>query len=140
MFGKATKWAWRFRAPINQMKTPRATAPGAVVAVDQLISSTPGLIAQMRGFLTRKRYKVTTTFVDHYSGLSFTFLQKATTGEETVKAKRAFERFAKTRHGVSISHYHADNGIFADLEFVKAIKTDGQTVSYCAVNAHHQNG
>jgi hypothetical protein len=46
----------------------------------------------MRKFLTRQRYKVATVFVDHYSCLSFAYLQKSTGGEETVQAmKRAFE-------------------------------------------------
>ena len=139
MFGKATRRAWRTKSPANRLNTPPATGPGAVVAVDQMISSTPGLIGQMRGFITRKRYMVSTVFVDHYSGLSFVYLQKSTSAAETVEAKRAFERYAKT-HGVSIRHYHADNGIFAEAGFIKAVEADRQTISYCAVNAHHQNG
>ncbi len=139
LYGKATRRAWRSKSPANSMTTPPATSPGAVVAVDQMISATPGFIAQMRGFITRKRYKVTTVFVDHFSGLSFVYLQKSTSAEETVEAKRAFERYAKV-HGVTIRHYHADNGIFIENEFVKAVEADKQTISYCAVNAHHQNG
>jgi hypothetical protein len=42
---------------------------------------------------------------------------------------------------VTIRHYHADNGIFAAKEFISALEADGgQTISYCGVNAHHQNG
>ena len=107
--------------------------------MDQMISATPGLIAQMKGFITQKRYTVTTVFVDHFSGLSFVYLQKSTTAFETVEAKRSFERYAKL-HGVRVKHYHADNGIFAEAEFVRAVEGDGQTISYCGVNAHHQNG
>ncbi len=139
MFGKATKRAWRSKSPVNSLKTPPATSPGAVVAVDQMISSTQGLIGQMRGFLTRQRYTVTTVFVDHFSGLSYVHFQKSTSAAETVEGKRAFERYAK-KHGVTVKHYHADNGIFAEAEFVRALEADGQTISYCAVNAHHQNG
>jgi GAG-pre-integrase domain len=65
MFGKATRTPWRTRAPVNAMTVPPATAPGAVVGVDQLISATPGLVGQMRGILTKKRYTVSTVFVDH---------------------------------------------------------------------------
>jgi Reverse transcriptase (RNA-dependent DNA polymerase) len=43
-------------------------------------------------------------------------------------------------YGVEVKHYHADNGIFAEKEFVHAVERDGQTISYCGVNAHHQNG
>ena len=139
LFGKATRRSWRTKAPINKNKVPPATKPGAVITVDQMVSATPGLIGQMSGFITKKRYKVATVFVDHFSGLSFTFLQKSANALETVEAKRAFERYSKS-HGVAISHYHADNGIFSAVEFVKAVENDGQTISYCAVNAHHQNG
>jgi hypothetical protein len=139
LYGKATRRAWRSKSPANKLTTPPATSPGAVVAVDQMISATPGFIAQMRGFLTRKRYTVTTVFVDHFSGLSFVYLQKSTSAAETVEAKKAFERYAKV-HGVQVRHYHADNGIFAEAEFRKAVEVDQQSISYCAVNAHHQNG
>jgi hypothetical protein len=57
----------------------------------------------------------------------------------TIEAKRAFERYAKV-HGVLIKHYHADNAIFDSKEFVAEVHASRQTISYCAVNAHHQNG
>jgi hypothetical protein len=107
--------------------------------VDQLESTTPGLIAQLKGTPTKLRYRYVTVFVDHYSGLSFVYLQKTITSEETVEAKRAFEAYAKTLN-VQIRHYHADNGRFADNLFIKAVKEAGQTISFCGVNAHFQNG
>ena len=58
LYGKATRRAWRSKSPANKLTTPPATSPGAVVAVDQMISATPGFIAHMRGFITRKRYTV----------------------------------------------------------------------------------
>ncbi len=139
LFGKARRRAWRSRAPVNKMKTPPVTAPGSVVAMDQMVSALPGFIAQMRGFITGKRYKVITVFVDQFSDLSFVYTQKSTTAEETVQAKEAFERYAKT-HGVTVKHYHADNGIFAEAEFVRAVEKASQTISFCGVNAHHMNG
>jgi hypothetical protein len=139
LYGKATRRAWRSKAPINQIGTPPATAPGAVVSVDQMVSAVPGLIAQMRGFITRKRYSVATVYVDHFSSLSYVHLQQGATATETVIGKRAFERYAKA-HGVTIKHYHADNGIFESREFMEALEQDGQTITFCGVNAHHQNG
>ena len=81
------------------------------MSVDQLVSPTPGLIAQMTGFLTKKRYKYATVFVDHFSGHGFVYLQKEASVEETLEAKKAFERHAKSM-GITIQNYHADNGIF----------------------------
>jgi hypothetical protein len=40
------------------------------------------------------------------------YLQNSTGDEETMRAKHAFEAYSQS-HGVSIHHYHADNGIFA---------------------------
>jgi hypothetical protein len=55
---------------------------------------------------------VATIFVDHFSRLSYTNLQKSTSAEETIEGKEAFERFANA-HGIRVEHYHAGNGIFA---------------------------
>ena len=80
-----------------------------------------------------------TVFVDHYSDLSFVYLMKRITSEETLKAKLAFEAYAKSL-GVAVRHYHADNGRFADNAFLKSVSDSGQTISFCGVNAHFQNG
>ena len=55
MFGKATRRPWRSRAPVNKNKIPPVNKAGSVVGIDMLVSATPGLIAQMRGFLTGKK-------------------------------------------------------------------------------------
>jgi hypothetical protein len=59
--------------------------------------------------------------------------------EETLKAKRAFEQFAR-EHGVKIQHYHCDNGCFADKAFKQACEASRQQLTFCGVNAHFQNG
>jgi hypothetical protein len=139
LFGKATRRPWRLKPAANKTSSKSATAPGQIVSVDQLISSTPGLIAQLKGILTKKRYTVATVFVDQYSGLSYVHLQTSTTAIETLEAKRAFERYA-AKHGVTIKHYHADNGRFVENAFVEDVNAQRQTNSFCGVNAHFQNG
>ena len=37
-------------------------------------------------------------------------------------------------------HYHTDNGRFVDHAFIEDIKLQNQSVTYCGVNAHFQNG
>ena len=137
-FGRATKIPWRTRGT-QQGSVRTATQPGQVISVDQLESTTPGLIAQLKGIPTKARYRYVTVFVDHYSGLSFVYMMKTITGEETVQAKRAFEAYAN-HLGVRIQHYHCDNGRFADKAFIKAVTVSHQSISYCGVNAHFQNG
>ena len=85
--------------------------PGQVVSVDQMVSQTPGLVAQMTGKLTTQRYKYVTVYVDQGSQLGYVYLQRTNTAEETLKSKQAFELYAE-RQGVKIQAYHADNGIF----------------------------
>ena len=94
MYAKATKKPWRTRAPPTSQAVPSVNAPGAVVSVDQLESSTPGFIGQLKGWLTRQRYTCATVFVDQYSDLTFVYLQRSTNAEETLDAKEAFERYA----------------------------------------------
>jgi hypothetical protein len=117
-------------------KTPH---PGEVVSVDQLESSIPGFIGQMTGKLTNQCIVASTVYVDHASDLSYVYHQTSMTSEETRKSKLAFEKFAAS-HGVNIKHYHADNGRFKDKLFSKSIEEKGQTISFCGVGAHHQNG
>ena len=116
-----------------------ATEPGQIVSVDQLESPTPGFIAQLKGTLTKQRYEYTTVFVDQYSQLSYVYLQRTITSDETVQAKIAFERYSQER-GVHIHHYHADNGRFADKSFINNCQINNQCLTYCGVNAHFQNG
>ena len=79
--------------------------------MDQLVSPTPGLIAQITGFITKKRYRYATVYVDQATGLDYVYLQKEASVEEPLASKTAFERFANNR-GVAVKAYHADNGIF----------------------------
>ena len=92
MYRKVTRQPWRTKVPVNGQMIPPVIAPGSVVGVDQLISSTPGLVGQMRGALTTKRYVVSTVFVDHFSKLFYVHLQGSTAADHTIKAKKAFER------------------------------------------------
>jgi hypothetical protein len=140
LFGKATRRPWRSKVPGNPQGAAKTlTRPGECVSVDQMESPTPGLVAQMRGKPTKARYKVATVFIDHVSRLSYVHLQKTTSADETVEAKQAFERFASA-NGVKVLHYHADNGIFADNQFKAHVTSQGQTLTFCGVNAHFQNG
>eukprot|EP00957_Ditylum_brightwellii_P183119 13947450-Ditylum_brightwellii.AAC.1 len=64
---------------------------------------------------------------------------RSLSGEETLAAKYAYERIAKS-HGVKIRRYHADNERYGDKAFRDACKASGQELSFCEVGAHHQNG
>ena len=42
--------------------------------------------------------------------------------------------------GVSVTGYHVYNGIFAEKLFTDEVSLSNQTITYCGVGAHHQNG
>ena len=139
LYGKQTKRPWRTKASPMSIGGRKPSKPGECVSVDQMISKTPSLMAQVKGWLTKKRYTAATVFADHASGLSYVHVTESTTAEETLEAKAAFEAYAADM-GVTIKHYHADNGRFAENAFMEHVKASGQSITFCGVGAHHQNG
>ena len=131
-YGKATRRPWRGKSTKHgEGGKPKAKLqPGDVVAMDQLVSSTPGLIAQMTGFVTSKRYN------DMASQWTFVYLQQKATAEATLQSKRAFEAQAAQR-GLSTKAYHADNGIFKAKEWVKACSDAEQPLTFAGDGALH---
>jgi hypothetical protein len=98
-------------------------------------------VAQLKGILTKRRYTCAIVFVNHYSRLGYVHMQQQLMSDETVEAKHAFEAFSRSQ-GVTIKHYHVDNGRLADNAFLKDTKEaiPSQSITYCGVNAHFQNG
>jgi hypothetical protein len=139
LFGAMTKIPWRGKEPKSSHKVFTATKPGETVSVDQMVSTEVGFFAQLKGKLTKKRYRCCTIFVDHYSRLRFVHNQIDDSSVETVAAKHAFEKFA-TEHGIRIHHYHCDNGRFYDNAFKESCENSRQRLTFCGVNAHFQNG
>ena len=139
LFAKAQRKPWRSKTAKNHELPEPPQRPGQIVSVDQLKSPTPGLIGQMTGVLTTKRYNYATVFVDHYSRLGYVHLQKTQDVMETLEAKEAFERFAAT-HGAKVENYHADNGIFRANKWMEHCQKQSQGMTFSAVGAHHTNG
>ena len=139
LYGAMTKRPWQTKSVINQGYIREASAPGECISVDQMESITPWFIAQLKGNPTKQRYCAETIFLDRYSDLTYVHLQRVSLSEETVEAKKVFEAYART-YKVKVRHYHAYNGRFVDNAFQQAVTQESQTISYCVVNAHFQNG
>ncbi|KAL7546945.1 LOW QUALITY PROTEIN: hypothetical protein ACHAWF_014538, partial [Thalassiosira exigua] len=97
------------------------------------------LIPQISGFLTSKRFWGCTTFVDHVSDFVYVHLMRDFTLEETLLAKAAWEKIL-IQANRKVKHYHVDNGRFTDNGFIDACNDKDQTLTFCGVGAHHQNG
>ena len=97
--------------PKYKQKPTATTQPGERVSVNQLVSPTPGLIAQKTGFLITKRYKYIRVYVHQVSRLGYVYIQKITWAGKTARGKESFELFCKSC-GFEEKTYHVDNGIF----------------------------
>ena len=139
IFGKCKKKPWRTRGLPGTIRRPSETEPGNRVSIDHVLSAQPGLVPRMDGRHTLDRINSVCVFIDHVTKLSYSHMQTSVSNEQTVMAKVAFEQFAAT-NDVSIEAYHADNGIFAEKVFRDAVQASNQSISFCAVGAHHQNG
>ena len=114
--------------------------PGAMISSDQFVSSVPGRLPNTYGReRDSEKFVGGTIFIDEASGYFGVSNQVSLNAGETIKAKHSFERDA-IRHGVIIRGYRADNGTYRSKEFREDIAKFGQTLQFCGVGAHHQNG
>jgi len=141
IYGRMRKRAWRNKGKTSFRSIRKANEnfPGAKVSTDQLVVAQPGLVPRLSGRHTNDRICGATGFIDHFSGYSFSSLQTSLDGEQTLEAKLAFERHANT-FDIKILSYRADNGQFAEKSFRDSIKAARQSIDFCGVGSHHQNG
>ena len=99
----------------------------------------PGFIALLKGIMTKQRYQYATVFVDHFSNYTYVHFHAQNTAQEVVAGKHAFEAHMQG-HGVRAMHYHSNNGYFGENLFMQDLQEEMQTITFCSVNGHHQNG
>jgi hypothetical protein len=134
-----TKLPWQGKETKANHEVLVATKPRECVLVNQMTSTEVGFFSQLKGKLTKKRYKCATNFVDHFSCPYFVHLQLDDKSDETLATKLAFKQYA-AEHGVKILHYQCNNGHFHDNAFRQASHNVRQQLTFCGVNAHFQNG
>lgn len=137
--GKARRHQWRHKGIQNKKKTSHVSSPGAVVSLDQLISPTPYSLPIQCGLPATKRYVGTIIFVDHYLYFTYCHVMTEMTAVANVANKEAFERISVS-HNVCIRNYHCGNGLFDTKAFKYFVIAAHQTISFCSINTHHQNG
>ena len=142
-FGQAHRRPWRSKRTKDGKKSSirrdSDDKPGAGVSIDQMISAQPGLVPQVSGRLTSARIWAATIFLDHFSRHVHVHLMRDQTQASTLEAKAGYERHANT-FGITVNSYRADNGRFAEEDFREEVKRCLQTITFCGVGAHHQNG
>jgi hypothetical protein len=75
---KTTLAIQNIKGETYSIKSYTITRSGQCVSVDQLESTTPGLIAQIKAKPTMTRYIAMTVFVDHYERFTYVHIQKST--------------------------------------------------------------
>jgi hypothetical protein len=132
-YGKASQKACRG----NPLKKGMSNQTGDIVSVDQMVSLIPGLVTQITGALTTKRYNYATVYVDQVTRLGYVHQQKGATAEETLEGKEAFEAYARS-HSVSIKLTRNTMGSCTPTNGL--IVAGGQArLNFRRVNSHHKN-
>ena len=139
IFGRMRKRAWRKKGKYKPIRKPSQNYAGAKVSIDQLVVAQPGLVSRMDGRHTNDRVCGAAGFFDHHTGYSYSALQTSLGGKQILAAKISFEAYAKSC-AIDIRSYRADNGRFAEKSFVDAVNDCHQTIDFCVVSGHHQNG
>ena len=104
LFGTAHRWPWRTKNKAGTIRQDSDDYPGKCVSTDQIVSAQAGLILQFSGHLTRARIWGAAIFVDHFSNHVHVHLMRSASQDETLAAKRAYERLAAT-HEVTIRRF-----------------------------------
>jgi hypothetical protein len=116
-----------------------AEKPGSRVAMDQYVHTTPGRGPSIKGITpSSMKYVGGTLFVDCHTGYIKCVHQTSLNALETLMAKQIYERGA-AQHGVQVTGYHTDNGVFTSRSFIDEIQQSKQRITFTGVNAHHQN-
>ena len=138
-YGKAHRKPTKRKRVNNKKHLRKVTAPGQVVRIDEVVRPTPGFIPTNWGRPTTQRYVGATLFVDYFSDFAYIHLMEKLDGESTIKAKHTFEHVCKS-HSKTLQYHHSGNRLFETNIFKDTVSTDAKTLSFCGVNAHHQNG
>ena len=84
MYGKTTKCPHKTNMEQSINDSKPVASVGDCVYFSLLVSSTPGLIAQMSRFLMHHRYHYACVFVDNNYYFTYVHLLKTQTGDEVV--------------------------------------------------------
>jgi hypothetical protein len=135
-FGKAHKRSHKSNAGhIAQ----HHTSPGEGVSSDGLEAGAPGKVMTTGGTPTLKKYRYCSFWVDHYSQFMYVTMHESKRAEELVKSKLEFKDFA-SRYDIKIKSIRADNGVYTAKLFQESCQKKQQSLTFCAVGAHWQNG
>ena len=136
VLGKQHKLA---RTKDNKIAGSSVKQPGDMIHMDQCIVTTPGCPMTHSGKNNPEKITCFTIYVDSISHRIHIHFQSSTEAVQTLVGKHRLERYGK-KFQVKIKSFRADNGIFKAKKFMDDIDACDQDITFCGVNAHHQNG
>ena len=139
VISKMKRKHWRAKGGDSHIWKLSEACPGGCVSIDHMISKQPGLVPRQDGQHSLARIEGATVYVDNDTEFGYSHFQSSLYLDQTVASKSAFEAVADS-YGVKIQKYLADNGIFAKSGFKDAVDAANQSIRFCAVSAHNQNG
>ena len=114
--------------------------PGNLVFCDQYHSSVLGRRWETRGKEhDRDKFVGGTLYYDSASTVMHCHHQVSTRVGDTIEGKHKVEEFYESI-GYPIKAFRADNQIFNSEAFLDDCARSNQTMNFCGVGAHHQNG
>jgi len=113
--------------------------PGDKVSVDQIEFTTPGLVDVHKGKPSSAKYHAASIYVDHASQYTYIKCHYSTGATKAIEGKQCCEQLAAS-HGVKIKAYQADICIMSCHDYVQHATLNQQSITYCGVNVHGQNG
>ena len=116
--------------------------PGDFVSMDTVPVGVAGRAFSTRGGPNAAiQYSHLTLFHDAATGLIKIYLQENGSTAATLWSKQQFERFLWTTAGVTVKHYHSDQGSnFTDATFAADVEEKQQTQSFSGTGAKFENG
>ena len=136
ILGKQHKLA---QSKTNKISDNTTTKPGDLIHMDQCIVTTPGRPMTLSGHNNSQKICCFTIFIDDISDRVHIHFQTSTDAKQTLEGKHKLERYSK-KFDVKISSFRADNGTFRAKDVIDDIDKFDQEITFCGVNAHHQNG
>ena len=136
-FGKSKHRAWRNKPAKGHQggKMQVATRLGECTSVDQLESTTPGMIAHVKGTLpqwdiVRQPFLWTMEWIVIHTSSKVHYC--------IMEAKVALKRYAATSN-IKNRHCYTDNGRFGEIIFKNEVQWHGKIISLCKINDHFRN-
>jgi hypothetical protein len=103
LFGTITKPPWCVKETKFSCKVFVAIKLGKCISVNKMTLTEVGFNVQLKGKLTKKRYRYAPVFVKHFSHLQFTHLHINNLSANTVTTKCTFKQYT-AEHSINIKH------------------------------------